>query len=73
MQISARIGSPAILKDKSLKAQDKIMAICNAVGASTYIKSIEIIHLHKDKFKNDGIELCSLSQISFLIQYNNPA
>jgi len=48
--------------DNALKAQDKVLAICEAAGASTYINPIGGTELYaRDAFAQRGIELRFLS------------
>lgn len=52
------IQSSEVDFDNSLKNQDKIIAICNAMNAKTYINPIGGIELYdKEVFKASGIEL----------------
>ena len=44
--------------DHDLKNQDKVLALCEAVGADTYINAIGGMELYsKDKFRARGVEL----------------
>jgi hypothetical protein len=44
--------------DHDLKNQDKVLALCEAVGATTYVNAIGGIELYsKDDFRKKGIEL----------------
>lgn len=53
IKVSSEIGI-----DHALKSQDKVMALCEAVGASTYINAIGGMELYeKDMFKARDIEL----------------
>ena len=50
--------SSGIAIDHNLKNQDKVLALCEAVGASTYINTIGGMELYsKDEFWARGIEL----------------
>ncbi len=50
--------SSDIAIDRELKNQDKVIALCQALGADTYINAIGGMELYaKDKFKASGIEL----------------
>ena len=52
------IQSSEVDFDNSLKNQDKVIAICNAMNAKTYINPIGGIELYdKEVFKASGIEL----------------
>jgi hypothetical protein len=50
--------SSAIAIDHTLKNQDKVLALCDAVAATTYVNAIGGIDLYsKDTFRDKGIEL----------------
>ena len=50
--------SSSIAIDHSLKNQDKVLALCAAVGARTYVNAIGGMELYaKDTFQQTGIEL----------------
>ncbi len=50
--------SSGISIDHSLKGQEKVLALCRAVGADTYINAIGGIELYsREDFKAQGIEL----------------
>ena len=50
--------SSSIAIDHNLKSQDKVLALCEATGASTYVNAIGGIDLYsRDEFKTRGIEL----------------
>ena len=50
--------SSEIAIDHELKAQDKVLALCKAVGADTYINTIGGVELYaKDEFRSQGIDL----------------
>jgi len=53
IRISSEIGI-----DHDLKGQDKVLALCKAVGADTYINTIGGVELYaKDDFRIQGIDL----------------
>jgi hypothetical protein len=44
--------------DHSLKGQDKVMALCRASGASTYVNAVGGVDLYsKEEFRHQGVEL----------------
>jgi hypothetical protein len=50
--------SSEIAIDHSLKNQDKVLALCESVGASTYVNAIGGMELYsKESFQEKGIEL----------------
>ena len=50
--------SSDIAIDHDLKGQDKVLALCEAVGASTYVNAIGGMELYsKETFRESGIEL----------------
>lgn len=50
--------SSEIAIDYSLKSQDKVLALCEAVGASTYVNPIGGVELYSEEiFREKGIEL----------------
>ncbi|MBA3023712.1 MAG: WbqC family protein [Proteobacteria bacterium] len=50
--------SSGIAIDHSLKSQDKVLALCEAAGASTYVNTIGGMELYsKETFREKGIEL----------------
>ncbi len=50
--------SSEITIDHGLKSQDKVLALCKAVGASTYVNAIGGMNLYsKETFRECGIEL----------------
>ncbi|CAE6771649.1 WbqC family protein [Paraburkholderia haematera] len=59
LEIKAKIlVSSSIEIDHTLKAQDKVMAICRALGATTYINAIGGMELYsKEAFRQNGIDL----------------
>lgn len=61
IRISSDIGI-----DHGLKSQDKVLALCEAVGASTYINAIGGMELYsKDVFRERGIELEFIKSLPF--------
>tara|TARA_B110000503_G_C7027862_1_gene362658 strand:- start:232 stop:930 length:699 start_codon:yes stop_codon:yes gene_type:complete len=51
-------NSSSIDIDNTLKSQDKVLALCKAVGAKSYINTIGGVELYsRDKFHTQGIEL----------------
>lgn len=59
LEIDTKIIISSTLKiDDKLKAEKKVLALCKAIGATTYINTIGGIELYdKDEFKSEGIEL----------------
>jgi hypothetical protein len=65
MEVAAYLGmattfiySSTLKKDTSLRAQDKVLAICAELGAEQYINAIGGLELYsRDDFKNHGLEL----------------
>jgi hypothetical protein len=52
------IVSSEVPHDESLKAQDKVLAICKALGATTYINAIGGLELYeREAFAARGVEL----------------
>lgn len=52
------IVSSDVAHDESLKAQDKVLAICKALGATTYVNAIGGQELYeREAFAAEGIEL----------------
>jgi len=52
------IVSSEVAHDESLKAQDKVLAICKALGATTYVNAIGGLELYeREAFAAEGIEL----------------
>jgi hypothetical protein len=50
--------SSEITIDQELKGQDRVLALCNAAGADTYINTIGGVDLYvKDDFRSHGIDL----------------
>jgi len=59
--------SSEILIDHELKGQDKVLALCKAAGADTYINSIGGVNLYvKDDFRNHGVDLKFIKAQSFV-------
>jgi hypothetical protein len=55
------IISSTILIDHTQKAENKVMALCKVMRATTYLNSIGGVNLYqKDDFQRDGIELSFL-------------
>ncbi len=52
--------------DHGLKSQEKVLAICNAVGANTYVNAIGGMELYsKSEFQGRGIELRFIKSNAF--------
>ena len=52
------IISSEVAIDHALKGQEKVLALCKATGADTYINAIGGVELYtKDDFRNQGIDL----------------
>ena len=52
--------------DHDLKGQDKVMAICEAIGADCYVNAIGGMKLYsKDSFRERGIDLKFISTLPF--------
>ena len=68
------IVSSEIAIDHGLKGQEKVLAICGALGAKTYINSIGGAELYSSAaFSSRGIELRFLKPMAFVYpQYANP-
>jgi hypothetical protein len=66
--------SSAITVDDTLKAQDKVLAICEATAARTYINPIGGTELYaRDAFAARGIELAFLKpRLTEYTQFNRP-
>lgn len=60
--------------DHLLKSQDKVLAICGAVGANTYVNAIGGMDLYsKDAFQEKGIELKFIQSKPFeYSQFSSP-
>ena len=60
--------SSGIAIDHDLKNQDKVLALCEAVGASTYVNAIGGMELYsKEAFREKGIELKFIQSKPFRI------
>jgi WbqC-like protein family len=58
--------SSSIAIDHGLKSQDKVLALCESVGASTYVNAIGGRELYSEEmFKERGIELKFIQSIPF--------
>jgi len=52
------IVSSEVPHDEGLRAQDKVLAICKALGATTYVNAIGGLELYeREAFATEGIEL----------------
>lgn len=61
--------SSNIAIDHELKGQDKVIALCEAVGATTYVNAIGGMELYsKDVFRDKGIELKFIRSLPFEYQ-----
>ena len=59
-------ASSEIAIDHGLKGQAKVLALCEAVDASTYINAIGGVGLYsKDQFRDRGIELKFIRSLPF--------
>jgi len=67
-----RVSSEIVI-DHSLKNQDKVLALCEALGASTYVNAIGGMELYtKEAFLGKGIELKFIKSKPFeYAQYGN--
>jgi hypothetical protein len=60
------VRSSAVAADHGLKGQDRVLSICRALGAETYVNAIGGTALYaKDDFRREGVELCFLSSPVF--------
>jgi hypothetical protein len=68
------IISSTVDVDHELKAESKVIALCNAVGATSYINAIGGVELYsKDTFEFNNIELKFIKPESIVYsQFNNP-
>jgi hypothetical protein len=68
------IISSTISIDHSLKNQDKVLVICNNIGATEYINAIGGMDLYnKEKFKENNIKLSFIKTCNIEYkQFNNP-
>ena len=58
--------SSDIAIDHDLKNQDKVLALCEAIGANTYVNAIGGIELYdKTRFRDEGVELHFLKTDEF--------
>jgi hypothetical protein len=58
--------SSTIAVDHELKKQDKVLALCNSVGARTYVNAIGGVELYSsDTFQANGIELKFIRSMPF--------
>jgi hypothetical protein len=58
--------SSDIAIDHALKSVDKVLALCNALGASSYVNAIGGMDLYsKDEFQRRGIELKFIKSTAF--------
>lgn len=66
--------SSEIAIDHELKGQNKVLALCNAVGADTYINTIGGVELYdKDDFRIQGIDLHFIKALPFkYVQFGAP-
>lgn len=61
IRISSRIAI-----DHALQSQDKVLALCEAIGAKTYVNAIGGIELYsKETFQKKGIELKFIKSLPF--------
>lgn len=60
--------------DHELQAQDKVLALCEALGASTYINAIGGVELYsKQEFSDKGIALNFIKSLPFeYVQFDAP-
>jgi hypothetical protein len=67
------VASSGISIDHDLRSEEKVLAICNALHANTYINPIGGVELYsKELFKQKGIELLFLKTNSFqYTQFDN--
>jgi hypothetical protein len=60
------VRSSEVAADHALKGQERVLAICRALGAETYVNAIGGTALYaKDDFRREGIELRFLSSLPF--------
>jgi hypothetical protein len=58
--------SSGIAIDHDLRNQDRVLALCGAVGASTYVNAIGGVELYsKETFREKGIDLKFIQSKSF--------
>ncbi|MDO9053980.1 MAG: WbqC family protein [Gallionella sp.] len=61
--------SSSIAIDHELKSQDKVLALCEAVGASIYVNAIGGVELYsKELFREKGIDLKFIRSLPFEYQ-----
>lgn len=59
-------SSSEVAIDHSLKAQNRVLALCEALGATTYVNAIGGVKLYsKEVFRDKGIELAFIEPIPF--------
>ena len=65
--------SSSIDINHQLQAQDKVLALCTALGAKKYVNAIGGVELYsREKFRDRGIELCFIRpQIRDYLQFSN--
>ena len=68
------IVSSSVAIEHGLKNQDKVLALCEAVGASTYLNAIGGMELYSSEaFQNRGIELRFIKSRAFeYLQFGQP-
>ena len=67
------IVSSSIPIDHGLKSQDKVLALCKAVGAGTYVNAIGGIDLYsRERFYESGVELKFIQSTPFDYQQFGP-
>lgn len=60
------VTSSELPVERDLKSQDKVIAICKAIGADKYINSIGGVELYeKDEFYENGIDLSFINPWAF--------
>lgn len=60
------VVSSSVAADHSLKSEDRVLAICRAMGATTYINPIGGTELYsRERFASEGIELRFLRALPF--------
>jgi hypothetical protein len=60
--------------DHQLRAQDKVLALCEALDATALVNAIGGVELYsKQEFSNKGIELDFIKSLPFkYVQYSDP-
>ena len=72
IRTEVRISSDMIINHE-LKSQDKVLALCEAAGASIYVNNISGMELYsKEGFREKGIELKYLSSNLFKYMQSGP-